>query len=291
MSHWFRSRRLLAAGVVVAAGTLGCSGSGSSGGDGASPDGEPVGWRVDSCVHQVDGPTTIPDDMPAEDQEVLLAQQVFEPTACSDRRAARITHLGEEVELGEARPVDDGCPADTDVAFVAEDPASGLDRQVVCARNLEPPHPGDPGGGGGDPVVGDCVYVLGSDAAGQLDDVVVEMPCDEPGWFATIVAQAPDPAGCPAEALSRLPSPGTVGEVSCLAPDGPEVTGGTMAAPGECVTLDFVRNDVLPTPAPCEALADGDVQRIEAFAEQPGSCPDGGESMPVTGYDRELCLG
>ncbi|MEV0476471.1 hypothetical protein AB0I50_42455, partial [Streptomyces prunicolor] len=45
----------------------------------------------------------------------------------------------------------------------------------ACMRNLEPPHPGDPGGGGGPrTIVGDCVYGSGS---GQ----VRETACDGSG--------------------------------------------------------------------------------------------------------------
>lgn len=280
--------------VALAAAMLGCSeGSGSSGGDGASPDGESAGWRVDSCIHQVAGPTTIPPDASPEQRQLIEARQVFEPIGCSDDRAvARITHLGAEVEIAQPRPTDDGCPDDTDASFVVEDPISGLERQIVCARNLEPPHPGDPGGGGGNQVVGDCVFVSSDITAGVFNDRVVEIPCDEEGWFATIVALAPDPASCPPEALSRLPSPEQQGEVLCLAPDGPEATGGTMAAPGECAIFDSVQMAFPPRPASCDALEDDfEVRRIEAFAEQPDACPDGGESRPVTGYDRELCLG
>ncbi|MFE9449238.1 hypothetical protein [Streptomyces sp. NPDC006739] len=72
------------------------------------------------------------------------------------------------------------CPPTTDfVLRIGEQrPAGGQDGDGVvpqgyaCMRNLEPPHPGDPGGGGGPrTIVGDCVYGSGG---GQ----VRETPCD-----------------------------------------------------------------------------------------------------------------
>lgn len=60
------------------------------------------------------------------------------------------------------------CPATTDFVLHISDAraASGGDgtvpRGYACMRNLEPPHPGDPGGGGGPrTIVGDCVYGTG----------------------------------------------------------------------------------------------------------------------------------
>ncbi|MBT2387913.1 hypothetical protein J7E87_00380 [Streptomyces sp. ISL-1] len=85
---------------------------------------------------------------------------------------------------GEGRPASGpGCPAATDfVLHISESrPADDEDgdgevgRGYACMRNLEPPHPGDPGGGGGPlTVVGDCVYNAGK---GQ----VKETACDGSG--------------------------------------------------------------------------------------------------------------
>ncbi|MCT9139064.1 hypothetical protein [Streptomyces violarus] len=75
------------------------------------------------------------------------------------------------------------CPATTDfVLHISEQrPASDEDgdgavpRGYACMRNLQPPHPGDPGGGGGPrTVVGDCVYSSG-------DGQVRETACDGKG--------------------------------------------------------------------------------------------------------------
>ncbi|MER6422367.1 hypothetical protein [Streptomyces sp. NPDC001137] len=75
------------------------------------------------------------------------------------------------------------CPATTDfVLHISrqspssdEDGDGSIPQGYACMRNLEPPHPGDPGGGGGPrTIVGDCVYGSGS---GQ----VRETACDGSG--------------------------------------------------------------------------------------------------------------
>jgi hypothetical protein len=75
------------------------------------------------------------------------------------------------------------CPATTDFVLhiSAQSPPAGatgdgsVPQGYACMRNLEPPHPGDPGGGGGPrTIVGDCVYGSGN---GQ----VRETACDGSG--------------------------------------------------------------------------------------------------------------
>ncbi|MEB3965315.1 hypothetical protein OKJ48_34570 [Streptomyces kunmingensis] len=75
------------------------------------------------------------------------------------------------------------CPARTDfVLHISESRPSSdengdgsVARGYACMRNLEEPHPGDPGGGGGPrTIVGDCVYSAGE---GQ----VRETACDGSG--------------------------------------------------------------------------------------------------------------
>ncbi|MVO84613.1 hypothetical protein GPA10_07460 [Streptomyces sp. p1417] len=75
------------------------------------------------------------------------------------------------------------CPARTDFVLhisragssVDEDGDGAVAQGYACMRNLEPPHPGDPGGGGGPrTVVGDCVY-------GEGRGEVRETACDGSG--------------------------------------------------------------------------------------------------------------
>ncbi|MCT9076509.1 hypothetical protein [Streptomyces fulvoviolaceus] len=103
----------------------------------------------------------------------------FTEVPCTgERAAARVVarHDGK---------VSDGplCPATTDFVLhiseqsqVSDEDGDGaIPQGYACMRNLEPPHPGDPGGGGGPrTIVGDCVYGSGS---GQ----VRETACDGKG--------------------------------------------------------------------------------------------------------------
>ncbi|MFI6404410.1 hypothetical protein [Streptomyces sp. NPDC050548] len=102
----------------------------------------------------------------------------FTEVPCTSERAAArvIARYDGDVSSG---PV---CPATTDfVLHISAQGTSGTGRDsavpkgYACMRNLEPPHPGDPGGGGGPrTIVGDCVYGSGS---GQ----VRETACDGSG--------------------------------------------------------------------------------------------------------------
>ncbi|MET9901837.1 hypothetical protein [Streptomyces sp. NPDC006446] len=103
----------------------------------------------------------------------------FTEVPCTSERAAArvIARYDGKVADGPS------CPETTDfVLHISESgPASDEDgdgavpRGYACMRKLEPPHPGDPGGGGGPrTVVGDCVHGAGR---GQ----VRETACDGTG--------------------------------------------------------------------------------------------------------------
>ncbi|MFD4608224.1 hypothetical protein ACFWOT_08915 [Streptomyces sp. NPDC058440] len=102
----------------------------------------------------------------------------FTEVPCSgERAAARVT------ARHDGRPADGPpCPPDTDfVLHIGAQPAvpgregGAIPQGYACMRNLQPPHPGDPGGGGGPrTVVGDCLYGSGR---GQ----VRETACDGSG--------------------------------------------------------------------------------------------------------------
>jgi hypothetical protein len=102
----------------------------------------------------------------------------FTEVPCTSERAAArvIARYDGDVSDGPA------CPATTDfvlhISAQGSSEAGGDDavpKGYACMRNLEPPHPGDPGGGGGPrTIVGDCVYSSGT---GQ----VRETACDGSG--------------------------------------------------------------------------------------------------------------
>ncbi|WP_306320441.1 MULTISPECIES: hypothetical protein [unclassified Streptomyces] len=122
----------------------------------------------------------------------------FNEVPCdSERAVARVLarHDGESAD-GPA------CPARTDfVLHISENrPAAdengdgSVGRGYACMRNLDAPHPGDPGGGGGPrTIVGDCVA-----AAGRGE--VRETACDGSGRRAPqyrVLTAVPSRSACP----------------------------------------------------------------------------------------------
>ncbi|MGW2419112.1 hypothetical protein ACWC0C_07585 [Streptomyces sp. NPDC001709] len=97
------------------------------------------------------------------------------------------------------------CPATTDFVLHISAQAA-ISPGYACMRNLEPPHPGDPGGGGGPRTIpGDCVYTSGR---GQ----VRETPCDGSGEHPPqyrITKAAPTRADCPASTVLYVEVGGT----------------------------------------------------------------------------------
>ncbi|MBD0425053.1 hypothetical protein AB0L35_00065 [Streptomyces sp. NPDC052309] len=123
----------------------------------------------------------------------------FTEVPCSSERAAARVVARHDGRVSDGPP----CPATTDfVLHISEQrPSSDEDgdgavpRGYACMRNLQPPHPGDPGGGGGPrTIVGDCVY----DAGGGK---VRETACDGEGKRAPqyrVTKAVAERADCPA---------------------------------------------------------------------------------------------
>ncbi|MEU5535295.1 hypothetical protein [Streptomyces sp. NPDC020362] len=90
------------------------------------------------------------------------------------------------LHISEQRPQDD------------EDGDGAIPRGYACMRNLEAPHPGDPGGGGGPRTVpGDCVYDSG-------DGQVRETACNGSGRRAPqyrVTKAVTDRDSCPASTV------------------------------------------------------------------------------------------
>jgi hypothetical protein len=239
-------------------------------------------WTVGSCVRQTAGPTSIAPSTDPEKKRVQEAQRQFKPVDCDDPQAlSKIEALGVTVNAGAATPADDGCPDNTDEAYLIQGVVAG-GGQVMCARLLKGPHPGDPGGGGGKVVSGDCVVVLSTGNQRGRNDEVAEDPCAGDHW-ARVLATAADAAGCTAEGtLSRIPLPGKPGVVLCLGRG--DKSG--IAAPGGCIDVSYEPR-VPPISAECGSRTS--LLRFEAFADASGKCPSGSTVRTSTGYDRKIC--
>ncbi|MGW1869218.1 hypothetical protein ACWCPS_27115 [Streptomyces mauvecolor] len=137
---------------------------------------------------------------------------------CTSERAVAKVLARRNGPVAKGATVD--CPLYTDfVLYVSESvpsaAASGegsVSRGYACMRNLEQPHPGDPGMGGGPyTVVGDCVYAA-------AEDQVRETPCDGSGAHApqyrvvSAVATRPE---CPSSTRLYVQLTGNQGVVGC----------------------------------------------------------------------------
>jgi hypothetical protein len=241
---------------------------------------EPADWTPGSCLLVASQPTlpsTVKYPSEAEKRAKEQAMTRYAPAACSDPRAfSRIIAFGTPQP---GNPAEATCPDNSDGDYL---PDNG-DR-MVCTRNLRPPHPGDPGGGGGAVVVGDCVAVSSSDGNEVTNDEVSEQPCDPGGWFAQVLARVDAPDQCPPVTVSRVSlADGRKGPVLCLVPG----EHGGLATAGECLSLPG--NAYTPAyKVDCgERLAD----RVLALAGPAQACPAGTElRLRESGYDTELCL-
>ncbi|MFC9913591.1 hypothetical protein [Streptomyces sp. NPDC127197] len=146
--------------VLLAAALMGCQGTASGGSEDDSPGGE--GTASASAMR----PSGFGAVFLAVDECSSFGTSSFTEVSCtSERAAARVVarHDG-RVSEGPA------CPATTDfVLHISEqrpshdeDGDGAIPQGYACMRKLQPPHPGDPGGGGGPrTIVGDCVYDSG----------------------------------------------------------------------------------------------------------------------------------
>ncbi|WP_306332531.1 hypothetical protein [Streptomyces sp. KL118A] len=132
---------------------------------GPGPEGSPSGSSGDPGP-AASRPSALGTEFLAVDECSSRGRASFTEVPCtSERAAARVTaRYDGTVRQGPA------CPARTDFVLhvsesrpaVDEDGDGEVPRGYACMRNLEPPHPGDPGRGGGPrTIVGDCVYGAG----------------------------------------------------------------------------------------------------------------------------------
>ncbi|MFJ8308337.1 MULTISPECIES: hypothetical protein [unclassified Streptomyces] len=141
----------------------------------------------------------------------------FHDVACTSERAVARVLVRRDGAVSKGAAV--MCPLDTDfVLYVAESRPSAnengdgsVSRGYACMRNLEPPHPGDPGMGGGPyTVVGDCVYDAGA-------ELVKETPCDGSGRAPQfrVVSAVRRRAECPPATVLYVQLTGGEGAVGC----------------------------------------------------------------------------
>jgi hypothetical protein len=250
--------------------------------DAASPPPAPaIPWEIGACVRQTGGPTKYPPEADDWERRRLydMLSKSYSTVSCSDPAAeGRITARGATFRPTERRR-DDKCPANTDYAYSVSD-RFRLSFQIWCARALKPPHPGDPGGGNGRLLTGDCVTVA-STGGRYHNDRIREVPCTE-RFYAKIVAQVRQASRCPGQTLSRLARPDAPATILCLAQAGK----GLIARPGQCVEGGSSRYAILTRASCARPLR----YRLVAIVATESRCPPPTSPFEVTGYDRYVCL-
>ena len=154
----------------------------------------------------------------AIDECSSFGRESFTEVPCTSEKAAARVVARQDGRVGEGPP----CPATTDFVLhiseqkpaADEDGDGAVPQGYACMRNLESPHPGDPGGGGGPrTIVGDCVYNAGK---GE----VRETSCDSKGEKAPeyeVTAAVDKRADCPASTALYVQLGGTK-PVGCARP-------------------------------------------------------------------------
>ncbi|MER5749799.1 hypothetical protein [Streptomyces sp. NPDC002088] len=159
--------------ALLAALLTGCQGSAGSGNTGAAQDGR-LGERASPSVSSGYGAEFL-----GVDECSSFGTTSFTEVPCAGERAAARVVARYDGTVSDGPP----CPATTDFVLHISEQSTTSDEDgdgtvaqgYACMRNLEPPHPGDPGGGGGPrTIVGDCVY-------GSGDGQVRETACDGSG--------------------------------------------------------------------------------------------------------------
>lgn len=167
--------------ILVAVFTAtGCqlSSDGSAGGSADGSAGEPAGGSADGAGSGAADGTAV-DQRPVLPRPTGYGTVFLSTDECSSFGTTSFTEVPCTSERAAARVVAryDGrvtegpsCPATTDFVLhiseqrpaADEDGDGAVPQGYACMRNLQAPHPGDPGGGGGPrTIVGDCVYSTG----------------------------------------------------------------------------------------------------------------------------------
>lgn len=237
---------VIVAGLVLLGGGIALSRAGSE--HTSSKPSSSDAWSVGQCV----------DTATAADTKSASSRH-YNPVACDDKAAqAKITKVMPYVGIMK----ESGCPDDADGA--ANVMGVGAFK-TVCLRNLNAPHPGDPGQGGGVIRVGDCITYTGF-----FDG---ETPCEGGKAYGKVTGRATDQARCPAtETLEVFKLEDTPLPVLCVG------EGGTILGPGECIedpSEPFGTDLMTKMPRTAECGASSAWGRITGRTTRQSECPSG----------------
>lgn len=161
---------------------------------------------------------------------------------------------------GRAEP---DCPAGTDGISNVTLKQGEKRYYEACVRNLEGPHPGDPGAGGALLAAGDCV------SGGSLGIGGKEVACTAADWYGKVLARVDTEASCPAKTLETMKlRPFGGGEITrpvlCLG------AGGGVLATGDCIADPSF---AVGGPKKAECASRTAVAKIEGRVKAKTDCP------------------
>jgi hypothetical protein len=224
--------------------------------------------------------------------QVMYSRAEYAPALCNDPAAyARITKMGEGTAvpelLGDRALEKLGCPVDTDE--FAQLRLMNLPTDLACLRRLKPPHPGDPGQGGGLVRAGDCVqmhnrnyYGADLEVACTNEDWIVKGTKFGKKWFGQVIKRADTARDCPRPAIYTITLRTGKSRVLCIAKKG-----GWLPAVGDCVEENILYAGVnKPFLCSDEFLAG----KIMALVEPGSRCPAGSQLRKVPGYLLRMCV-
>ena len=174
------------------------------------------------------------------------------------------------------------CPEGTDGVANVTVETDSEQYYEACVRNIEGPHPGDPGAGGALLAVGDCV------SGGSIGVGGKEVPCSGSKWYGKVIARAATEQSCPAKTLETMKlrswSGGKITRpVVCLG------AGGGVLATGDCIADPSFRIGGLPK---ADCGTEKAVAKVVGRVKSKQECPAEGTHFMTSdgGFLPVLCL-
>ncbi|MFA1539744.1 LppU/SCO3897 family protein [Actinomadura monticuli] len=193
----------------------------------------------------------------------------------------KITDEGEASGLTITSRAEPDCPEGTDGVTNVRGEATDEKYYEACVRNLQGPHPGDPGAGGAFLSVGDCVS-SGAIGFGK------EQACSKPNWYGKIIARVGAESSCPARTLEIMKMRSFGGgdlarPVLCLGP------GGGVLATGDCVADPSFK---IGGPGKADCGSGEAIAKVVGRVRTQQECPDGATHYMTSenAYLPVLCL-
>ncbi|WP_207943739.1 hypothetical protein, partial [Actinomadura sp. KC345] len=194
----------------------------------------------------------------------------------------KVTGEGEATAYRFGSRAEPECPEGTDGVTNVTVETESKRYYEACVRNIEGPHPGDPGAGGALLAAGDCV------SGGSIGIGGKEVPCSGSEWYGKVIARAGSEQSCPAKTLETMKlrswsGGGITRPVVCLG------AGGGVLATGDCIADPSFNIGALPK---ADCRTEKAVAKVVGRVKSKQECPAEGTHFMTSdgGYLPVLCL-